>query len=159
MGTYWQHTEWLNQTLNTCSIVHKVAELLWPGVWLLVMVEVPPFLLVPLVEFDDAVLGQPPSKEFETANHDGCEQPGEDVPANAAAILEATNEPAKGSHKMEEPGEGNAPGDGSVVVLGDFAAFVLDVSDEPPDSENPEDSADSPALDSPCESCSSVQPP
>ena len=50
----------------------------------------------------------------------------------------ATDNEGNQDPEGEEPREGNAPGDGSVVVLLDEPFLGLDVSEEPPDAEAPE---------------------
>ena len=120
------------------SVIDEVSQLLWPGVWAIV---IPPVLFVPPVKVDDS-WGKVPCESLKTASDDQEWDSEADVLPESAAVkrigwirFSAADDKENEGKEYEKPGDRDDPGDRSVVnLLHDARGLILDVGKEPEDA-------------------------
>ena len=100
-----------------------VSHLGWPIVGGVFPVVVPPALFSPSIELDDS-RSKIESKHFETNRAGPVEESEHHVQANFTASLKSTNEEGNEDPESKEPGDGNDPSNGSVVVFLQVAMVI-----------------------------------
>ena len=138
--------------MDQISVVNEFSKLLWPVLWHVILVVVPPGFRFPLVEVHSILFGtshleEPVGEELEATKENPVKNPVEDT--ISVLFLSRSNDESNHVPDGKEPGKSSAPGDSSVVNSLEPAVRSLNVGKEPEDLKKPEGQSLSPSDDTP----------